>query len=840
MTSVSTLFNRISLRRHHSWTSRIIVGSGIGLTVLALLFANSPTAQGYSVSNTNEVETSTGGGGYIGPANCADGSVIYEIGASGSSSNTSLTRPTGNCVNLNNTATAHNSVTGSLSTTNWGGAGDTSLTATRCTTSEAVVGVVAHKQANGYVSGWQLMCGTLPDGSSRTTSPTVFGWSNAGTSSPSQRETIQCPTGMVAVGMVAHVGGIMDRVGFRCGTITGADQATVSMSSSSTITYGTSMTVTANGGSGNGAISYSASGSCTLSGSTLTATGNAGATCSVSATRAGNTNYNAGTSATQTVTIQRAANTITFANPGTKTWSATPFNVAPTATSGITPSVTSTTPSVCSVSGLSVTMLSSGTCSLTATQGETTNHVAAVAVVQSFTINSTGRTAFTGNSATISGTTTGTKYVVERFTTTGASTWTVPQGVARIDLLVIGGGGGGGSRHRGGGGAGAYLEGTNYAVTPGTTYNVTVGSGGAGGINAGDGSSGTASQFLTGGVGATANGGGGGLYNAVTSAASGSGTGLTLYANSGGNGLYGTCVSPNWCGGGGGGAGAAGSNAVTTGGNGGNGRASFITGTNITYAGGGGGGGGSSSGASCANATPGGSGGTGGGGAGASASGGTAAAGTAGTANTGSGGGGGGYCNDPNGSATGGAGGSGIVVLRYVLPVSATPDLATASDSGTSTTDNITTNRTLTFTGSAPVTATVQLSVATATSATDTDVSTGTWTNTGSTCTADSTSGAWSCTTAQLAPGLYKVRSTSTTAMDGITDTQTSSTALVVEVDTTSPTIALTRSGSGALTAGQTETITFTLSEASSTFAADDITFTGGTISSLTTTSSTV
>ena len=49
-------------------------------------------------------------------------------------------------------------------------------------------------------------------------------------------------------------------------------------------------------------------------------------------------------------------------------------------------------------------------------------------------------------------------------------------------LVVIGGGGGGGagSAAGGGGGAGGYLTGTNFALTPGTSYSITVGAGGAG------------------------------------------------------------------------------------------------------------------------------------------------------------------------------------------------------------------------------------------------------------------------------------------------------------------------------------------------------------------------
>jgi mucin-19 len=679
---------------------RVFVLGGVGLAVFAVLFASSPTAKAYTITaTTDNYATTTGGGGFAGPEFCAADSVIYQMGATGDNTNGALTRPVAGCVNLNSAASAHNAVTTSIAPTTWGGAGNTALTPVRCTTGQAVVGMVVHKQANGYVSGWQLMCGTLPAGGSRTTDSVTFGWPNAGTASPSQRETIQCPTGMVAVGMVAWVGSIMDRIGFRCGTITGANQADVTITSSSSITFGSTLALTATGGTTGGTLSFAASGACSLSGSTLTATGNAGATCSVTATRAGNTNYAAKASATQTVTIQRAANTISFTNPGTKTWSATPFNVTVSATSGITPSVTSTTTSVCSVSGIAVTMLSSGTCSLTASQGETTNHVAAVAAVQSFTINPTGRSAFTGNSATISGTTTGTKYVVERFTTTGASTWSVPQGVTSIDYLVVAGGAGGGSRHAGGGGAGGLRSSVTstgggaspesaMTVTPGGSLTVTVGAGGASWTNGSDSVLGNVTA-IGGGTQSTAGGSGGGTN--CCAAAGGTGT-----ANQGFNGGRGTGNGSDanwlWAGGGGGGAGAAGSNAGSSGGNafggaGGAGVTNSITGVAACYAGGGGGG--YSGQATNAGTIEGGK-------CGSTMVGGTSPRGanaTAGAINTGSGGGGGGF-DGASFNYAGGAGGSGIVVVRYVLPAVTTPNLLGADDTGVNT-DNITSTRTL-------------------------------------------------------------------------------------------------------------------------------------------------
>jgi hypothetical protein len=65
-------------------------------------------------------------------------------------------------------------------------------------------------------------------------------------------------------------------------------------------------------------------------------------------------------STTQTIAVAQGANTISFTNPGTKTWSAATFGLTVTATSGDTPTVTSSTTSVCTVAGTTVTMVGSG------------------------------------------------------------------------------------------------------------------------------------------------------------------------------------------------------------------------------------------------------------------------------------------------------------------------------------------------------------------------------------------------------------------------------------------------------------------------------------------------
>jgi len=247
---------------------------------------------------------------------------------------------------------------------------------------------------------------------------------------------------------------------------------------------------------------------------------------------------------------------------------------------------------------------------------------------------------------------------------------------------VIGGGGGGGNNWGGGGGAGGVATGT-VNLSTGRTYNITIGSGGAGAAsNTVIGSSGGNSSIT--GI-AVAYGGGGGGDAGVASVgfggAGGSGggstattTGVTVVGGlgvpgqgyNGGTGT-GSTTGINAPAAGGGGAGGVGANSISTqsGAGGSSITLSAILGGG-TYAGGGGGGGASGS------VNPG-AGGGGGAGAGSGTAGGTG--GTA-TANTGSGGGGGG-----TNSGVGGAGGSGIVILS--VP---TANYATAVATGTFTT----------------------------------------------------------------------------------------------------------------------------------------------------------
>ena len=258
-------------------------------------------------------------------------------------------------------------------------------------------------------------------------------------------------------------------------------------------------------------------------------------------------------------------------------------------------------------------------------------------------------------------------YKIHTFTSSGSFIVTE---AGEFQYLVVAGGGAGGHRHAGGGGAGGYLTASNYSLPTGTVA-VTVGAGGAKRTTQDQidvvGGSGGNSIF---GV-LTAIGGGGGGSNGQQGVTGGSGGGdgertnrLTGTAGTAGQGNAGGGSASTYGGGaGGGGAGAAGGygNGNGTPGSGGVGLATSISGVSTYYAGGGGGGGYT---VTANYAAPGG---LGGGGAG----GGDGRSGVDAGANTGGGGGGGGQTVGP----VAGAGGSGVVIIRYLfvpLPLAAT------------------------------------------------------------------------------------------------------------------------------------------------------------------------
>lgn len=297
-------------------------------------------------------------------------------------------------------------------------------------------------------------------------------------------------------------------------------------------------------------------------------------------------------------------------------------------------------------------------------------------------------------------------------TFTGSGTFTVScagnaSGSNTVDYMVVaGGGGGGGSTQPGGGGgggggggwrassgtaSGSYTAGPGPLTSPVSAlpvsaqgYPITVGAGGTGAVGSGPGPSpvvatqGGQSVFSTitsagGGLGGHPNspaqaGGPGGSGGGSSWETRTGGTGNTPpvsppQGTDGGNGT----PAPTYQGGPGGGAVGAGTDLPGPSGNqgqsGGAGAISHITGSPVGYAGGGGGGGTNSPGNGCQGgaASPDGSGGAGGK---ATPSAGPGRYGNDGAINRGGGAGGGASGPAPDNS-NGGAGGSGVVVIRY-------------------------------------------------------------------------------------------------------------------------------------------------------------------------------
>ncbi len=271
-----------------------------------------------------------------------------------------------------------------------------------------------------------------------------------------------------------------------------------------------------------------------------------------------------------------------------------------------------------------------------------------------------------------------------------------------VGYLVVAGGGGGGAVVSGGGGGGGFREGRTNPVTPYTAsplvttgltvaaqaYPITVGSGGTGGTppasntGARGGNSIFSSITSTGGGGAGNDGASGlpgGSGGGRLRCSAGNGNTPPVSPPQGNNGGDGSASGAHSAGGGGGATavGQTGTPSPTNGGNGGAGATTHIYGSPKSFSGGGGG----SATVNPGQSSTGGNGGLGGGG-GASfqgsnptgmqggagfnpgANGATPSGnnGGAGGANSGGGGGGGSHGGTPN---CGGAGGSGIVIIRY-------------------------------------------------------------------------------------------------------------------------------------------------------------------------------
>ncbi len=125
---------------------------------------------------------------------------------------------------------------------------------------------------------------------------------------------------------------------------------------------------------------------CTVSGFVITfvSTG----TCTTTASQPGDSTYSAATDVTRSFNISTLTpQNIVYNQPVDQLLATGSLTVAPTATSGLTVTLTSSTPSVCTVSGFVITFVAVGTCTTTASQPGDSTYAAATNVTRNFNIS---------------------------------------------------------------------------------------------------------------------------------------------------------------------------------------------------------------------------------------------------------------------------------------------------------------------------------------------------------------------------------------------------------------------------------------------------------------------
>ncbi len=186
-------------------------------------------------------------------------------------------------------------------------------------------------------------------------------------------------------------------------------------------------------------------GVCSVSGSTVSIV--AVGTCTIDANQAGNATYNPAPQVSQTFTVAKANQTITFNALGGKTYGDAPFTVTATATSGLTVALTSVTAAVCTVSGNTVTLVAAGTCTVAANQVGNGNYNPAPQVLQSFTVAKLNQTitfnALTGKTygdAPFTVTATATSGFAVTFSSATPGVCTIPVSSSTVTIVGVGAG----------------------------------------------------------------------------------------------------------------------------------------------------------------------------------------------------------------------------------------------------------------------------------------------------------------------------------------------------------------------------------------------------------------
>jgi hypothetical protein len=165
--------------------------------------------------------------------------------------------------------------------------------------------------------------------------------------------------------------------------ITRAPQSSLSVTGPSTATFGDApVQLAASGGGSSGALTFDATGStaCTVSPAGMLSITSGTGTCAITATNAGDTNYDPITSTAFTITINKASQgSLTVTGPPTATYGGgtIPLGTTGGLGSGSVSYDASTTPGACSVnatSGVLSISIGTGSCVVTATKGGDANY----------------------------------------------------------------------------------------------------------------------------------------------------------------------------------------------------------------------------------------------------------------------------------------------------------------------------------------------------------------------------------------------------------------------------------------------------------------------------------
>jgi uncharacterized repeat protein (TIGR03803 family) len=139
-------------------------------------------------------------------------------------------------------------------------------------------------------------------------------------------------------------------------------------------------------------VSYTSSNTqvATISGSTVTIVG--AGTANITAKQAGNATYASAADVIQTLTVNKIAQTITFASLPSKLVTDAPFSLSATSDSGLPVSYTSSNVQIATISGNTLTIVASGSVDITAHQPGNATYSSAADVIQTLIISKLSQT----------------------------------------------------------------------------------------------------------------------------------------------------------------------------------------------------------------------------------------------------------------------------------------------------------------------------------------------------------------------------------------------------------------------------------------------------------------